>query len=30
MGLDAKWAMRQGNRSKRFTTSWDELPVAKV
>lgn len=30
MGLDAKWAMRQGNRSKRFTTSWDELPVAKA
>jgi DNA polymerase V len=24
------WRMRQGKRSKRFTTSWNELPVAKT
>lgn len=30
MGVDQKWAMRQGNRSPKFTTCWDELPVAKA
>lgn len=30
MGLNAAWAMRQGNRSKRFTTCWSELPVVKA
>ena len=26
---DAAWQMRQGHRSPRYTTRWDELPVAK-
>jgi DNA polymerase V len=30
MGTDSKWAMRQENRSKKYTTSWDELPEAKA
>ena len=30
MGPDPKWTMRQENRSKKFTTRWDELPVAKA
>lgn len=30
MGVHAKWAMRQENRSPKFTTRWDELPVAKA
>jgi DNA polymerase V len=30
MGMNPKWTMRQENRSKKFTTRWDELPVAKV
>jgi len=30
MGTDPKWAMRQENRSKKFTTRWDELPEAKA
>lgn len=28
-GTDKRWAMRSENRSPRFTTSWDELPIAK-
>ena len=28
-GTDKRWAMRSGNRSPRFTTQWDELPIAK-
>ena len=27
-GTDKRWAMRSENRSPRFTTRWDELPVA--
>lgn len=27
-GLDKPWAMRQAKRSPRYTTVWDELPVA--
>ena len=27
-GTDKRWAMRSGNRSPRFTTQWDELPIA--
>lgn len=30
MGVKQEWAMRQENRSKKFTTRWDELPVAKA
>lgn len=30
MGTDPKWTMRQENRSKKFTTRWDELPEAKA
>jgi DNA polymerase V len=30
MGVDPKWTMRQENRSKKFTTRWDELPEAKA
>ena len=30
MGLQSSWAMRQQNRSARFTTRWDELPQAKA
>ena len=30
MGLRSRWAMKQGNRSKRFTTCWDELPVVRA
>lgn len=28
MGFDPSWAMRQVNRSGRFTTRWDEIPTA--
>jgi DNA polymerase V len=28
MGLNPSWAMRQENRSGRFTTRWDEIPTA--
>jgi len=28
-GTDKRWAMRSENRSRRFTTRWDELPIAK-
>jgi DNA polymerase V len=28
-GTDKRWAMRSENRSARFTTRWDELPVAR-
>jgi DNA polymerase V len=27
-GTDKRWAMRSANRSPRFTTRWDELPIA--
>jgi DNA polymerase V len=27
-GIRKNWAMRRGNMSKRYTTEWDELPVA--
>ena len=27
-GTEKRWAMRSGNRSPRFTTQWDELPIA--
>ena len=30
MGLDPRWAMRQENRSRKFTTRWDQLPEAKA
>jgi hypothetical protein len=30
MGVNPKWTMRQENRSRKFTTRWDELPEAKV
>jgi len=30
MGVKQEWVMRQENRSRKFTTRWDELPVAKV
>ena len=30
MGLKQSWAMRQGSRSQRFTTRWEELPTAKA
>jgi DNA polymerase V len=30
MGVKSRWAMRQERRSQKFTTRWDELPVAKV
>ncbi len=30
MGVKQEWAMRQENRSRKFTTRWDELPVAKA
>lgn len=30
MGMDPKWTMRQENRSRKFTTRWDELPEAKA
>lgn len=30
MGTNPKWTMRQDNRSKKFTTRWDELPEAKA
>ena len=29
-GLAKPWSMRQGKRSPRYTTVWDELPVAKT
>ena len=28
-GTEMRWAMRSENRSPRFTTRWDELPIAK-
>ncbi|MSQ53351.1 MAG: DUF4113 domain-containing protein [Betaproteobacteria bacterium] len=28
-GVDHRWAMRSNNRSPRYTTCWDELPVAR-
>ena len=28
-GTDKRWAMRSENRSPRFTTRWDELPIAR-
>jgi DNA polymerase V len=28
-GIEKRWAMRSENRSPRFTTRWDELPIAK-
>lgn len=28
-GTTKSWAMRSGARSPRFTTQWDELPVAR-
>ena len=28
-GTEKRWAMRSENRSRRFTTRWDELPIAK-
>ena len=30
MGVKSRWAMRQERRSRKFTTRWDELPVAKA
>ena len=30
MGVKSGWAMRQERRSRKFTTRWDELPVAKA
>jgi DNA polymerase V len=30
MGVQSRWAMRQERRSQKFTTRWDELPVAKA
>lgn len=30
MGVKSRWAMRQERRSQKFTTRWDELPVAKA
>lgn len=30
MGVEQKWAMRQENCSRKFTTRWDELPVARA
>ncbi len=30
MGVKSRWAMRQDRRSRKFTTRWDELPVAKA
>ena len=27
-GTEKRWAMRSENRSPRFTTQWDELPIA--
>ena len=29
VGTEKRWAMRSENRSPRFTTRWDELPIAK-
>ncbi len=29
-GIDKPWAMRQASRSPRYTTVWDELPVARA
>ena len=29
-GIDKPWAMRQARRSPRYTTVWDELPVARA
>jgi len=29
-GIHRNWKMRMGMRSKRFTTRWDELAVAKA
>ncbi len=30
MGVKQGWAMRQDRRSKKFSTRWDELPIAKA
>ena len=30
MGTRDTWAMRQNRRSRKFTTRWSELPVAKA
>jgi DNA polymerase V len=30
MGVKSPWAMRQERRSRKFTTRWDELPIAKA
>lgn len=30
MGMKSEWAMRQDNRSQKFTTCWDQLPEAKA
>ena len=30
MGVKSRWVMRQERRSRKFTTRWDELPVAKA
>ncbi|MCX6975579.1 MAG: DUF4113 domain-containing protein [Verrucomicrobia bacterium] len=30
MGTRDTWAMRQSRRSRKFTTRWSELPVAKA
>jgi len=29
VGTEKRWAIRSENRSPRFTTRWDELPIAK-
>jgi DNA polymerase V len=28
-GISQRWAMRSENRSPRYTTNWQELPVAR-
>ena len=28
-GLHKRWTMRQAHRSPRYTTRWDELPIAR-
>jgi len=30
MGINPQWKMRSENRSPRYTTSWDELPIVKA
>ncbi|MCD6280963.1 MAG: DUF4113 domain-containing protein, partial [Deltaproteobacteria bacterium] len=29
-GIERPWKMRQAMRSPRFTTSWDDIPVARA